>query len=193
MANDNVIDIEGFKIRASLPKGDEVPQEVADLVPKETLARSGRVVTPEEAFMVYAADGSRSLRRTAKLLDVPEGTVLSWSSRYGWRQKLLDTDLEVAEGVLEAGAVALMSQHLASIQKLVAIRDSPKTSPMAAILATKELNRMQEKLMETMMSRFAVAALGEDLEDDELDRLAAQGPEGVAVLLQRARERTGRA
>jgi cell division protein ZapA (FtsZ GTPase activity inhibitor) len=192
MSDDNVVDIEGYKIRASLPKAEDVPEEVTDLVPRESYTRSGRVVTPDEAFAVYAADGSRSLRRTAKLLDIPEGTVLSWSSRHGWRQRLQDTDIEVAEGVFEAGAVALMSQHLASIKRLIQIRDSPKSSPMAAIMATKELNRMQEKVAESMLSRMAISMLGDELEDEELDKLAAQGEEGVAILLQRARDRSGR-
>jgi hypothetical protein len=186
--DDKVVEIENYRFRTDEREREDVAVGVQELVQREAIASSGKVVTQEEGFTVYAANGGRSLRKTARLLGVPEGTVLSWASRHGWRQRLLDMDLEMAEGALESGAVVLMSQYLVGIQRLITIRDDRRTSPMAAILAQKELNRMQEKVSEMLTTRIVANAIGEDLEDDELEALI-QSADGVAKLLEMQRAR----
>lgn len=41
-------------------------------------------ITQEQAYRIYCSTGARSLRKTADILGLPHGTVLSWSRRYHW-------------------------------------------------------------------------------------------------------------
>ena len=88
----------------------------------------------EAAFTLYRADGERSVRRTADLLNLPHGTVLGWSSRHRWQQRLAASDAEHRSDVLAAAHAAVAGQTLKSLNVMIAIRDD-KTAPHAVRLS----------------------------------------------------------
>lgn len=151
----------------------------------------GKYVTSDDAYRVYIAMGSRSLRKTAVMMGIPEGTVGSWSRREGWRQRVVDMDTELTEGVIHASAVAVVSQQLRTIEKLAMIRDNEKSQDRDIINAAKLLMEAYERIRLTATVTALLGGNEGDMEADELERLVST-PGGAQVLLGRLRDRTGR-
>lgn len=156
------------------------------------MSRLGRYVTADDAFHLYQAQTHRSLRKTAQMLGLPQGTVFAWSSRYGWRQRLLEQDMEVTEGVVQSVAVAVLQSQVSNIQQLVTIRDDEKSSNREKLEAIKQLTAQYERLQDRALVQSLTGGQEDQLEEDKLVELV-QTPEGAQVLLQRLRERTGMA
>ncbi len=152
---------------------------------------TGHYVTADDAYRVYIAMGSRSLRKTAAMMGVPEGTVASWSRRGGWRQRVVDMDTELTEGVIHASAVAVVSQQLRTIERLAKIRDNEKALDRDVINASKLLMEAYERIRLTATVSALLGGNEGDMEAEELEQLV-QTPGGAQVLLGRLRDRTGR-
>lgn len=145
--------------------------------------------TEDDAFRIYATTGARSIRRVARLLGLPEGTVLSWSQRHRWRQRIIDEDLEVTEGIADAAAAAVVTQQLKNIVYLSELRDNDMAERKDRTAAAKALMAEFKDISKAVADRQSGEDV-EELEDSELERLA-QSDEGVAVLLARSRARIG--
>ena len=98
-----------------------------------------QVVTQEQAYRVYCSTGARSLRKTADILGIPHGTVLSWNRRYHWQKKLRDIDLEVTEGLAQATAVLAVSRGIKALEVLSQIMEDGEVDPRARVSAASEV------------------------------------------------------
>lgn len=145
--------------------------------------------TEEDAFRIYATTGARSIRRVARMLGIPEGTVLSWSHRKRWRQRMIDEDLEVTEGIADAAAAAVVHQQLRNIMYLSELRDNDLAERKDRTAAAKALMAEFKDVSRAVAERDRGIDV-EAMDDTELEELA-QSDEGVAVLLARSRARIG--
>jgi len=137
----------------------------------------------DAAFELYRADGQRSLRRTADLLNLPHGTVLGWSTRYRWQQRLAAIDAEHRGDVLRAVQAAVAAQTLQSLNVMIAIRDDLTTPPAVRLSAARDIAGMGG-LAPVQRATLAVSAdaTASGYSDAELSALT-RTPEGIAQLL----------
>ncbi len=141
----------------------------------------------EDAYWTYMGTGMRSLRRTADILGIPHGTVLSWSSRHNWAQRARDTDIEMTMGVAEAAAAATVAQQFRNIEYLAKLRDDEEADHKDRIRATNILMGEFKDVSVAVAGKFQKDD-SDMIDEDELEKLA-QSPEGVAQLLARSRAR----
>jgi len=137
----------------------------------------------EAAFTLYRADGERSVRRTADLLNLPHGTVLGWSSRHRWQQRLAAIDAEHRGDVLAVAHAAVAAQTLESLKVMVSIRDD-LTAPHAVRLSAARDIAGMGGLAPVKRATLDVHsdATASGYTDQELSDMA-RTPEGIARLL----------
>lgn len=169
---------------------DSSPSVIAVMDEGEMSESLGRFVTAEDAFRVYQSSSQRSLRKTADFLGLPRGTIMSWSSRYSWRARLAETDMEVTEGVAQAVSLSVIQQQMRNIQSLVAIRDSDIASNTDRLNAIKQLAGLYARIEDRAMIGALTGGLDVELEEEQLISMV-QSQEGAREILARLRERTG--
>ncbi len=79
----------------------------------------------ERAYLAYRDGAKRSLRKTAEVTGIPEGTLMRWSREDGWQQRLRDDDRTIAAMRRDA-ELALLGKHDALIE---AAYDDAMNSP----------------------------------------------------------------
>jgi len=150
-----------------------------------------QVVTQEQAYRIYCSTGARSLRKTADILRLPHGTVLSWNRRYHWQKKLRDTDLEVTEGLAQATAVLAVSRGIKALEVLSQIMEDGEVDPRARVSAASEVLKQFNGITALVAGSALTKGVDEDVSEQEMEELA-RTPEGVQKLIALQRERTGR-
>ena len=137
----------------------------------------------EAAFTLYRADGERSVRRTADLLGLAHGTVLTWSSRHRWQQRLAAIDAEHRGNALAAAQAAVAAQTLESLKVMIAIRDDPTAPHAVRLSAARDIAGMgglapvQRAALDVRSEAPASGYTDQELAD------LARTPEGIARLL----------
>jgi len=166
--------------------------QVVEVMDQEVFIPShGNAITPEDAYRAYISTGARSLRRTADLLGIPHGTILSWNKRYQWQARVRAADIESTEGLAQMAAVAAVAQGVKSLEVLARIRDDEDVAPMARVESAKELLRQFNGITALVAGSALTKGVQDDLGDAELEELASN-PDGVQKLLEMQRQLTGR-
>ena len=185
---DDVIEVGGYILSGNVEHRAELPPSVEVVDSSGVMSSEGRYVTPDEAFRAYSVQPDRSLRKLADLLGIPRGTILGWSSRYGWSAKIKEMDQERVEGVTETISVILVQQQVKNLETLINIRDAPTSKIRERMDAAKALSGMFERYQDRALLAALTTGNNEDfLEDSKLEELA-QTQEGVRQLLAHLRE-----
>lgn len=188
---DEVIEmVRDYVVPETVEKVVNPPRSSVVMTGEGEMSDLGRYVTADDAFRVYQAQQHRSLRKTANMLGLPHGTLLSWSARYGWQQRLRDQDREVTEGVVQSVAIAVLQAQIKNIQTLVEIRDAPDSHPLAKLQAIKLLTGQYNRLEDQALVQALMGTNEIELEEANLVELA-QTPDGARQLVAKLRERVG--
>jgi hypothetical protein len=144
------------------------------------------------AFAYYCADGYRSLRKVALHLNIPVGTVLSWSSRYAWSARLRNEELEIDSGSFAASVSALSLLRLSAVQVIAAVMtDVEQPGKVRLDAATRIMDRTGLTPMRVTRSLEAPEPES-DVSDaaiaDAVTAASAGDPAALAELIARARK-----
>ncbi len=82
----------------------------------------------------------RSLRKTAELLGIPEGTIFEWNWVERWADRLAEDDRRGTLSVRAHANALLLGQLQHNIEAAIAIRDNAKEPAMARMRAVEWLS-----------------------------------------------------
>ena len=94
----------------------------------------------EAAYQTYRASTPRSLRKTAELLGIPEGTLFEWNRVERWADRLAEDDRRGSLSVRAHANALLLGQLQHNIEAAIAIRDNAKEPAMARMRAVEWLS-----------------------------------------------------
>jgi len=71
----------------------------------------------ERAYLAYRESARRSIRKTADVTGIPEGTLMRWSREDGWQQRLRADDDRTIAAMRNDADLALLGKHDALIER----------------------------------------------------------------------------
>ena len=130
-----------------------------------------------QVFCAYQGMEHRSLEKLSKIVGVPYSTLRTWSSKYGWRDKVRAFDADVQKRSIEAATVDIVqirANQLRGIRKgvdsLLAIIGKPrfggKMTQKDIVSATRELVTLDRLLSGESTENTSVTKSHEDALDE---------------------------
>ena len=151
-----------------------------------TVAKPSRV-DPEDAFRLYVAGGARSLRKVAHTLNIPESTVMAWSRRGRWSQRLRDLDSETLQGVAQSVVVATAAGSLRALRTLSEVMEDQEAPPIARVTAARAMLDQYTRVAHLVPQLLPPAT------DDDADLVeSVSTPAGAVELLRQHRDTASR-